>query len=100
MQKNFLRCLGQHIEGSGLDSILIDVNVYGSNTMGSILKGNQYNIGIRVHKLIYEALRSIQLNEFIGSIKYSDDEMDTFDDVLQQIREAIVDKDEEGVRTK
>lgn len=33
LQKHFLRCLGQYIEGSGLDSILIEATVYGMNTL-------------------------------------------------------------------
>ena len=46
LQKNFLRWLGQYIEGSGLDSILIEANVYGVNTLASILKGTQYNLSL------------------------------------------------------
>ena len=75
LQKNFLRCLGQYIEGSGLDSILIEANVYGMNTLSSILKGTQYNRGIRAHKLLYEAIRSIQFSEFIEYKNFSKDQL-------------------------
>lgn len=70
--------MGQSIEGSGLDSILIEANVYGTNTLSSILNGTQYNRGIRAHKLTYEALRSMQFVEFIEYMKFSSDEMDKF----------------------
>jgi membrane protein DedA with SNARE-associated domain len=43
LQKNFLRYLGQYLEESGLDSILIEAYIYGMNTLSSILKGTQYN---------------------------------------------------------
>ena len=43
LQKNFLRCLGQYIEGSGLDSFLVEANIYGPNTLANIVKGTQYN---------------------------------------------------------
>lgn len=98
LQKNFLRCLGQYIEGSGLDSILVEANVYGENTLASILKGAQYNRGIRAHKLMYEALRSIQLTEFIDYMILSEDEafidqLKQLNICLQQLREVTVDKD-------
>lgn len=51
--------MGQYIEGSGLDSILIEAYVYDMNTLSSVLKGTQYNRGIRGHKLMCKALRSI-----------------------------------------
>lgn len=105
LQKNFLRCLGQYIEGSGLDSILIEANVYGSNTLAAILKGTQYNRGIRAHKLMYEALRSIQFSLFIDYIHSSED--DTSNNPiqelvisLQEIREMTVDHDHSGLSEK
>ncbi|KAG5863843.1 hypothetical protein JTB14_017778 [Gonioctena quinquepunctata] len=98
LQKKFLRCLGQYIEGSGVDSILIEANVYGVNTLASILKGTQYNRGIRAHKLMYEALRSIQFMEFIDYMNLSEDgtfneELQQLNICLQDIREVTVDKD-------
>lgn len=74
-----MRSLGKYIEGSGLGGILIEADIYGVNTLASILNGTHYNRGIRrAHKLLYEALRSIQIAEFIECMNYSQD-------VLQQL---------------
>lgn len=100
LQKNFLRCLGQFIEGSGLDGILIEANVYGMNTLSSILKGTQYNRGIRAHKLLYEAIRSIQFSDFIEYKNFSKDELQQFNFCLQAVREVTVDKDHTGLIDK
>lgn len=100
LQKNFLRCLGQYIEGSGLDNILIDADIYGVNTLSSVLKGTQYNRGIRAHKLLYEALRSIQIAEFMECMNYSQDFVQQIHNCLQEIRENTVDKDHSGLIEK
>lgn len=71
LQKTFLRYLRQFNEGCGLDSILTEVDIYGTNTLASFLKDTQYNRGIRLHKLTCEALRSIQSIEFIEYMEYS-----------------------------
>ncbi|XP_043480323.1 uncharacterized protein LOC122510010 [Leptopilina heterotoma] len=100
LQKNFLRCLGQFIEGSGLDNILIEANIYGTNTLSTILSGTQYNRGIRAHKLIYESLRSFQFFEFIDKSGFSEDELKYLNMCLQEIRERTVDKDHSSVIDK
>lgn len=92
--------MGQYIEGSGLDSILIEANVYGVNTLASILKGTQYNRGIRGHKLMYETLRSIQLSEFIDYMKFSQYQIQQLNICLQEIREVTADKDHSGLSNK
>lgn len=97
-KKKFLRCLGQYIEGSRLDGILIEADIYGVNTLASILEG--YNRGIRAHKLLYEALRSIQIAEFIECMNYSQDVLQQLNICLQEIRESTVDKDHSGLVEK
>lgn len=92
LQKNFLRCLGQYIQGSGLDQIITQSGVYGPTTFQSILEGKQYNRAVRAHKMIYEVYRFLQLIEFVkekGKIVNSE----VLLPLLQDIREAIVDKD-------
>lgn len=100
LQKNFLRCLGQYIEGSGLDNILIEANVYGINSLSSILKGTQYNRGVRAHKLLYETIRSIQFSEFIEYMNFSKDNLQQLHFCLETIRKVIVDKDHSGLIDK
>lgn len=98
LQKNFLRCLGQFIEGSGLDRILVEAEIYGDNTLASILNGVQYNRGIRAHKLLYEALRCLQFTEYINQNEFPDG--DAINPCLQELRETIVDRDHKSLLEK
>ena len=53
---NFLGTIGAIYKSSGLEEWMIDSNLYGPNTLASILAGKQYNRGIRACKLMLEAL--------------------------------------------
>lgn len=92
--------MGQNLEGSGLDSILIKADIYGVNTLSSVLKGTQYNRGIRAHKLLYKALRSIKISKVIEYMNYSQDYLQQLNTCLQEIRDNTVDKDHSGLIEK
>lgn len=67
----------------------VEAGLYGENTFQSILKGHQYNRGVRAHKLLYEALIFLQLSEFM---KYAEPQVleDLFvSSKLQLLRGAI-----------
>lgn len=64
LAKNWLSVLGMFVRDSGFADILIETGIYGENTLRSILKGVQYNRGVRVHKLMYEACRRLQIDLF------------------------------------
>lgn len=73
LQKSFLRCLAQFIERSGLDTILVETNIYADHTLTSILKDVQYNRGIRAHKPVYVVLKCLQFAEYIDQNGFTDD---------------------------
>jgi hypothetical protein len=54
---NFLGLLGKRYDNSGIEDILIESGVYGSNSSSRLLKGKCYNRGVRAHKLTSEALQ-------------------------------------------
>ena len=61
---------------------------------------DRYNRGIRGHKLMYEALRSIQLSEFIDYMNFSQYQIQQLNICLQEIREVTADKDHSGLSNK
>ena len=46
---NFLAVIGRMYDNSGLEDFLIESGVYASGTASQLLKGKQYNRGIRAH---------------------------------------------------
>ncbi|KAL7292083.1 hypothetical protein TKK_0014358 [Trichogramma kaykai] len=64
----WLRILGDYLDGNGVEDIFTDdLELYGESTLQSIFKGLQYNRGIRLHKLLYESIKTIQIFEYIRS---------------------------------
>ena len=61
---NFLSVIGKKFEESGIEDLLTESGVYGSNTTLALLKGKSYNRGVRTHKLIMEALLRLQWQAF------------------------------------
>ena len=63
---NFLAVIGKMYDNSGLEDLLIESGVYASGTASQLLKGKQYNRGIRAHKLVSEAFFRLQWSEFLS----------------------------------
>lgn len=53
---NFMGALGKMCDSAGLRELLVESGLYSETTASNIMKGKQYNRGIRAHKLILEAL--------------------------------------------
>lgn len=66
---NFLSVIGKKFKESGLEDLLIESELYGSNTTLALLKGKSYNRGVRAHKLIMEALMRLQWQTFCMWLK-------------------------------
>ena len=61
---NFLSVIGKKFEESGIEDLLTESGVYGSNTTLALLKGKSYNCGVHAHKLMMEALLRLQWQAF------------------------------------
>lgn len=53
---NFLRCIGQHFEDSGLKDVWVEAGVLSDNSATKVLEAKSWNRAIRTHKLTFEAL--------------------------------------------
>lgn len=60
----FLSVIGKIFQDSGIEDLLIECGVYGSNTASMLLKGKSYNRDVCAHKLVLEALLRLQWQAF------------------------------------
>ena len=67
---NFL-AVSKMYDNSGLEDLLIELDVYASGTASHLLNGKQYNRGVRAHKLVSEAFFRLQWSEFLSWLSKS-----------------------------
>ena len=60
----FLAVIAKRFSAAGLKDVIIETNLAGPGAVESVLKGKQYNRGIRVVKILYEALFWIKIEAF------------------------------------
>ena len=53
---NFLKVVGQHMKDSGLCEAWVDAGILGHGTAEHVMRGKDYNKGMRTHKLTFQAL--------------------------------------------
>ncbi len=59
-----LRCLGQTVEGSGLDDLWTQTDLYGNVTGMQIINGNHYSRAIECHLVTPQALSDLWFDAF------------------------------------
>ena len=60
-----LRCLGATIENSGLDSALVEADIYSSITVVQIINGKHHNRAIEAHQIILQVLFDLWIDAFL-----------------------------------
>ena len=55
---NFLGIIGKRFLDAGLRDLAVESEVIAEGSVERVLNGQQYNRGVRLHKLLYEALKS------------------------------------------
>ena len=53
---NFMKVIGDHMDGSGLEEIWVESGILGPGTVKQVMCGKAYNKGLRCHKLSLQAL--------------------------------------------
>ena len=61
---SFLGIIGKRFRDAGLENILIESDVIAAGSVNGVLEGKHYNRGIRMHKLVMEALFRIKWKNF------------------------------------
>ena len=63
----FMAVIGKHFGDAGLASLLVESGMLASGSVTAVLNGKQYNRGIRIHKIVMEALQRMQWLVYISS---------------------------------
>lgn len=67
---SFLGVLGKRFGDAGLADILIEADVVAGGSIGNVLTGHEYNRSIRSHKLFYEAIERLRIDQFLSTLDH------------------------------
>ena len=62
---NFLGIIGKRFLDAGLRDSAVESEVIAEGSVDRVLNGQQYNRGVRLHKLLYEALKRLAWKGFL-----------------------------------
>ena len=77
---NFMKCIGDHMNGSGLHGICVESDLLGPIATEQVLSGKHYNRGMRAHKIASQALWKLFLLPLLEFLKDSDREI--YDEII------------------
>ena len=72
MEKVVISCCGKYLEDSGIDSVLVENEIYGPNNVKSVMDGGNYIRGKRGMSIIAEALQHLQHLQLSAFLKSAD----------------------------
>ena len=78
--------IGKKMEGSGLADVLLEANLISSGSMSGVISGKNFSRAMRCHKVMYESLSRLLLEEFAklhGSC-LSTEEMQNVQEALEE----------------
>ena len=71
LEKVVIACCGKYLEESGIDSIFVELEMFGPEVVTSVMAVGNYIRGKRGIALISEALQRLQFSEFIKAVDIS-----------------------------
>ena len=77
-----LRCLGNIVEGSGLDTALTEANIYSNVTIMQILNGKHYKRAVECHLVLMETLHELWLDAFFEA---HPNVLNTLEDTIKEL---------------
>ena len=80
-EKVMIACCGKYLEDTGIDSILVENEVYGPENVKHIINGGHHVRGIRGMAIVSEVLYSLLLDQFLIEI-----DENTQNQVVQQVK--------------
>ena len=69
---SFLGILGKRFGDAGWSDILIEANVVAGGSMNGVLTGHEYNRSVRSHKVFFEALERLRIQQFLSTLDEPD----------------------------
>ena len=64
MEKIVFACLGAYLEPSGIFSVLVETECYGSDTINGVMSGSHYSRACTAHSLINKVIMTLMLEAF------------------------------------
>ena len=71
----FLHAIGIYIEGSGIDQIFVDANVYGYVTVEQIMKAKHMKRGMEAYTALYLTFHKLYLKEFFNKFPHMEEKL-------------------------
>ena len=62
---NFLAVIGTRFASAGMTDIIIESDLLGPGSLNSVIRGKQYNRGMRILKTLYETFQRLKENEAV-----------------------------------
>ena len=66
MEKIVLGCLGSYLEPTGIFSVLVETECYGTDVIKIVISGSHYSRAHTAHSIIHEVLTSMMLEAFLS----------------------------------
>ena len=66
MEKIVLACLGAYLEPSGIFTVLVETECYGTDVIKTVISGSHYSRARTAHSMIHEVLTSMMLDSFLS----------------------------------
>ena len=93
---NLLSIIGKLFGDSGLRDLIVESGAIAEGSVNKVLEGRQYNRGVRVHKLVYEACMRIIWTTFQEWLRerypeFFSEMEEIVDDMPQYIKSLIED---------
>jgi hypothetical protein len=76
---NFLKVIGQHMQGSGLADAWVEAGIMGPNIVEAVMSGKKYNKAMRAHKLTVQALWHLLGPSLLSHVEKNDQQL--FDNI-------------------
>ena len=96
-EKVMIACCGKYLEDTGIDSILVENEVYGPENVKHIINGGHYVRGIRGMAIVSEVLYSLLLDQFLIEI---DDNTQNHVVVRQGVSQLISETNNQSTNTE
>ena len=70
----FIAVIGKRFVDAGLPDLLVDSRMIGSGSLNGVLEGKHYNRGLRMHKMVCEAMLRLSWQVFVHHQRESPEE--------------------------
>ena len=65
---SFLSVLGKRFGAGGLTDLWVEADIVAPGSVNAALQGRHYNRSVRAHKVVYEALSRLQMQDYLNSL--------------------------------